>query len=125
MVSRQIHFEVIDGKGHYNGRAAADWIPTIVEDLVAALDPVKIVLFGSMARGDESPDSDLDVLIVVPHIKPGTKVARCLEARRAVTAPVPLDLLMVDTTELAERGDLPGVLRVACREGKILYARPA
>lgn len=125
MVSRQIQFGVSDGKGYYDGHAVADWIPTIVESLVAALDPVKIILFGSMARGDEGPDSDVDLLVVVPRLDPATNVAPLIEARRAVTAPVPLDLLVVDTTELAERGDLPGILRVACREGNILYARPA
>ena len=46
------------------------------------------------------------------------------EARRAVAAPVPLDVLVTDEAELAERGDLPGILRMALREGIVEYARP-
>jgi hypothetical protein len=42
---------------------------------------------------------------------------------RAITAPVPVDLLVTDPAEIAERGDLPGILRVALREGRVVYER--
>lgn len=38
----------------------------IVRRLVAAYEPERIYLFGSKARGDEGPDSDYDLLVVVP-----------------------------------------------------------
>jgi predicted nucleotidyltransferase len=41
-------------------------IEQIVHRLVAALAPERIYLFGSHARGDAGPDSDYDVLVVVP-----------------------------------------------------------
>jgi uncharacterized protein len=38
----------------------------LVVRLVAAYDPLQIYLFGSKARGDAGPDSDYDLLLVVP-----------------------------------------------------------
>lgn len=42
----------------------------IVERLVAAYEPERIYLFGSKARGDQGPDSDFDLLVVVPNDAP-------------------------------------------------------
>ena len=43
---------------------------------------------------------------------------RVTRLARAINAPAPVDLLVTDPTEIAERGDLPGILRVALREGR-------
>lgn len=51
---------VVDGKARYEGRTRADWVPEVVGRIVAALDPQRIVLFGSVASGDDGPDSDID-----------------------------------------------------------------
>ncbi|MEW6547372.1 MAG: nucleotidyltransferase domain-containing protein [Bacillota bacterium] len=69
--------------GSDGGRTATDWVPEIVERLVAGFQPLQILLFGSQARGDASPDSDVDLLVVLPRItnkretlvavKPGSK----------------------------------------------------
>lgn len=42
----------------------------IVRRIVAAVDPDKIILFGSRARGDARPDSDYDILILAPSELP-------------------------------------------------------
>lgn len=42
----------------------------VVDRLVAAYAPEEIYLFGSKARGDEGPDSDYDLLVVVPDEAP-------------------------------------------------------
>ncbi|HSB17493.1 MAG TPA: nucleotidyltransferase domain-containing protein [Bryobacteraceae bacterium] len=54
----------------------------IVRHLVAAVDPERIVLFGSRARGDSRPDSDVDLLIVKETDKP--KHLRAIPAHRAL-----------------------------------------
>ncbi len=117
--------EVVNGKVRYEGRTLAEWVPQIVTDLVAAADPLEIVLFGSVARGDDDPDSDVDVLVVLVSVARNEKHERMGELRNAITAPVPVDVLITDPAELAVRGDLPGILRIARREGKVCYARPA
>ena len=42
----------------------------IVQRLVRAVDPDRIILFGSRARGDHRPDSDLDLLLIKPSAAP-------------------------------------------------------
>jgi len=41
-------------------------LPEIVRRIVEAVDPDKIILFGSRARGDNRPDSDFDLLVIKP-----------------------------------------------------------
>lgn len=87
--------------------------------------PLQIILFGSHARGDQGPDSDIDLLVVLPHVadKRKTTVAM-LRALRDL--PVAKDVIPTDPDEIRRRGDLVGtVLRPALREGKVLYERPA
>ena len=49
----------------------------IVRRLIEALHPERIYLFGSRARGDAGPDSDYDLMVVVPHLtEPGHRLAQ-------------------------------------------------
>lgn len=86
---------------------------------------MEIILFGSVARGDDGPDSDIDLLVVLASVAKSDKHERMTELRNAIAAPVPVDVLVTDPAELAARGDLPGLLRIARREGQVRYARPA
>lgn len=61
-----ISIEVVDGKVRYNGRTLAEWVPSVVRDIVAACDPLQVIAFGSVALGEDGPDSDIDVLVVLP-----------------------------------------------------------
>lgn len=45
---------------------ANELLADIVERLVKAYHPERIYLFGSMARGEAGPDSDYDILLVMP-----------------------------------------------------------
>jgi predicted nucleotidyltransferase len=115
--------EVVDGKARYDGRTLAEWVPEVVSDLVDAFDPVRIILFGSLARGDDGPDSDLDLLLVLDDAPPKERHQLTVAARLAVDAPVPKDIIVTDPVDLARRADLPGIVRVALREGRPLYER--
>ncbi|MBZ0263337.1 nucleotidyltransferase domain-containing protein [bacterium] len=42
----------------------------IVRRLVEAYDPIRVYLFGSKVRGDDTPDSDYDLMIIVPDDAP-------------------------------------------------------
>ncbi|MEW6357777.1 MAG: nucleotidyltransferase domain-containing protein [Planctomycetota bacterium] len=48
----------------------AQSISEMVQRIVQAVHPDKVVLFGSRARGDNGPDSDFDILIVAPSPYP-------------------------------------------------------
>lgn len=110
-------------EGRYNGRALAEWIPDLVERLVARFDPLRIILFGSLAAGDEGPDSDVDLVVVVAKVHDKHRLA--VEMRMALAElPVPNDVIPTDPDEIRRRGDIVGgVLRSALREGLVVYER--
>jgi predicted nucleotidyltransferase len=109
--------------GRYNGRTLQEWVPDLVSRLVERFDPLKIVLFGSLATGDGGPDSDIDLVVVVPKVDNKHRLA--VDMRLALAdVPVPNDVIPTDPEEIRQRGDtLGGVLRAALREGQVIYER--
>jgi predicted nucleotidyltransferase len=95
----------------------------MVRRIVARFDPDQIILFGSHARGEGRPDSDVDLLVVMP-VK-GSKRAKQLEVRAAVHGVhVPKDILVSRPEEFQWRKDIVGTIEhPAAREGQVLYAR--
>ena len=102
---------------------AIDMLPEAIERLVAGFDPLRIIVFGSYARGDAQPESDLDLLVVVAHLGDKRKTAvGMIKALRGLRAAI--DVVPTDPDEIARRGETPGdVLRSALREGKAVYER--
>lgn len=109
----------------YRGRTLEEWLPEVVERIAERFDPLKIVLFGSVARGDAGRDSDLDLLVVFEHVEWENKRRLAVDIRVSVAdVPVPIDIVVTDPEEISRRGHLVGpVLRPALREGKTLYER--
>lgn len=95
----------------------------IVRRLVEAFQPERIYLFGSKARGDEGPDSDYDLLIVVsddvpPELRDAGIAYRVLwGVGAAVDAVVCRSGWFSARTHL--KASLPGTV---LREGKLLHA---
>ena len=99
-------------------------LPEIIARILAVSSPEKIILFGSFARGDPDPDSDLDLLVVLEGVeKPRAESVRLLRALRGI--PVPVDIL-VTTPQRLERYRLTSglVYQSALQEGKVIYERP-
>jgi predicted nucleotidyltransferase len=69
-----------------------------VGDVARLFRPERIILFGSYAYGDPTPDSDVDLLIVMPHRGPAHRTATRI--RLAVPATFPMDLLVRSAAEL-------------------------
>jgi uncharacterized protein len=111
--------------GVHGGRemTPADYIQVMAERIVREYDPVKIILFGSHARGEAGPESDIDLLVVLPEV--ANKRQAAVAIRRLLTdLPVPKDIVVTTLEEIARRGGLVGtVLRPALCEGKLLYER--
>lgn len=101
----------------------AEWIPIITNRIVRNFHPLRIILFGSHARGDAGSESDVDLLVVLPQVTDKRKAA--VEIRRALSDfSVAKDIIVTTPEEIVRRGDLVGtVLRPALREGKVLYER--
>jgi predicted nucleotidyltransferase len=99
-------------------------IRQMVRRIVSQFHPEKIILFGSHARGDAGPDSDVDLLIVMPYF--GSRREKQVEIRLALrNIRIPKDIVVTAPEEFLWRKEVPGTIeRPAAREGKILYARP-
>jgi len=98
-------------------------IDTMVRRIVKRFGPERIVLFGSHARGEAGPDSDVDLLVVMPVR--GSKRNKAIEIAVALDdIRIPKDIIVTTPDEFAWRKEVAGTIeRPAVREGKVLYAR--
>ena len=99
--------------------------PKVLEELVRrvtdTVQPLRILLFGSAARGQMGPDSDLDLLVVVPDAHDCRAVAKTLY-RRLRGLGLATDILVVQQSDIKRFGDNPYlILHTAMTEGKELY----
>ena len=69
MSQRELEDQIRCGLPHLTDEDVRALMP-IVERLIEAYQPERIYLFGSKARGDYGPDSDFDLMVVVPDDAP-------------------------------------------------------
>ena len=113
-----------DGRALWSGRLLNDWVAPLVEEVVDILDPHAVWLFGSVARGDDGADSDIDLLVVLSEFDPATTVALKRNVLQAVSVPAPFDVAFTDSRRFAERRRIAGTLeRAAAQEGRVVYER--
>ena len=116
----------VDELGRYDGLALAQAVPLVVDEIVAALNPIEIILFGSVARGEEGPDSDIDLLVIFDALEPSDKRTVMRTTRAAVQTFVPLDIIVTDLAEIAlGRNNVGSGVYWPLREGVSVYRRPA
>ena len=98
-------------------------IREMVKRIVKQFHPEKIILFGSHARGDAGPDSDVDLLVVMEV--EGSKREKQLEVRLVLhDVPVPKDIIVTTPADFEWRRKLVGTIEYpAALEGKVLYER--
>ncbi|HEY84773.1 MAG TPA: nucleotidyltransferase domain-containing protein [Chloroflexi bacterium] len=102
---------------------SADTLNKIVEKLVALASPSKIILFGSNARGEATPRSDLDILVIERELT--TQHAEALRLGRALRHfMLPIDLVVVSETQFNRYRQVPGTVYYnSQKEGRVLYAQ--
>lgn len=98
-------------------------IRRMVDRIVRKFQPERVILFGSHARGEGGPDSDVDLLVVMPV--DGSKREKAVEIGVALHGiRVPKDIIVTTPEDFEWRKEVPGTIeRPAAREGKVLYAR--
>jgi len=109
----------------WSDRTLDEWLDDLLSQVVAAVDPQAVWLFGSLARGDDTGDSDIDLLVVLEDTDPRSPVELRRAVRDLVTTPVPYDLAFSTRSKLTERSRIAGSIeRAATRDGRALYERP-
>ena len=97
-------------------------IDAALREIVAIANPVRVIAFGSRARGDHQPHSDLDLAVVVDHYDPGTD--RRPVWRSQIPVLMPIDLIVYDVEREREMSNALNSLQwVVALEGVTLYER--
>lgn len=101
--------------------ASPEVIAVMVERIVKGFNPLRVILFGSWARGTANQWSDVDLLVVFPAL--GDKREMAINIRHSLDGlSVCKDILVSTPDEISGRGQIVGtVLHSALREGKVLY----
>jgi predicted nucleotidyltransferase len=93
----------------------------IVRRIVEALATEKIIFFGSAARGEMGPDSDVDLLVVKSRTN-RRETARTIR-RNLIGVGIPKDVIVVTPEDIEHYKDTIGlIIRPALREGRVIYA---
>jgi len=87
--------------------------------LLEAAPGSKVILFGSYARNEADPDSDMDFLVVEPEVKDRhAEMVRLREVLRPLR--IPVDVLVTSAEAFEEWRDTPNtVIHEAATEGKV------
>ena len=103
--------------------AADDWLPAMVGRIVRLVDPVRIVLFGSRARGATGPDSDYDLLVVLDTVESRRRSAVAIR-RSLADLPIAKDVVVATQTDLEPGPTRPrGIIDWAVETGRTIYER--
>jgi len=102
-----------------------DLLREITRQIVDAFNPEQVILFGSRAYGEPSPDSDIDLLVVTEALK----TRSVFERHRAVSDLFPqrrfaLDVIVrtpAELRQLVRQG--PSFFKDIVTQGKVLYER--
>jgi uncharacterized protein len=97
-------------------------VKKLVGQIVEIVHPLRIILFGSAAKGKMGPDSDIDLMVVMPEGTHRRHTAQKLY-RGIQGSKVPFDVMVATPGDLAKYGNSPGLIyRDVLREGKEVYA---
>jgi predicted nucleotidyltransferase len=98
-------------------------IDTIISIIGSIASPDQIILFGSYARGDNTPKSDIDLLILKKGLKKGREI--CSSIYRAFLdnhIGIPVDVLAIDYNRYLELNNEIGYIYKTIKEqGKVIY----
>jgi predicted nucleotidyltransferase len=111
-----VHVPTVDKRKRIPQKA----IDQVVEQIVEKFKPQKIILFGSYARGNPRPESDVDMLVVMDtklrEVQQAIKICQEIDYRFG------LDLIVHTPKKLSKRTKMGDwFLRDVLQEGKVLY----
>jgi predicted nucleotidyltransferase len=121
-VQRFLENSTHQGVGPFRSEGAA--LGFLRDRLVYSLRPDAIWLFGSRAHGNARPDSDFDLLVVLPDGRPEDAYTYETAARPVVACGLAYDIVPCRWSELLEGLSRPGTLgHDAINQGRLIYKR--
>lgn len=95
----------------------------IIKRIVDTVDPNRVILFGSAERGEMGPNSDFDVLVVMPSGVHRRNTSKSIY-RNLIGVGFAVDIIVITEEDIARYKDNIGmVIKQALEQGRILYAR--
>ncbi len=96
----------------------------IVRRVVEIAQPDRIILFGSAARGETGPNSDVDLLVVKSGVQHRGRLAQQIHLNFFGLG-VPVDVIVVTPEDIERyRDSVATIIRPALEQGKEIYAAP-
>lgn len=93
----------------------------IVRRIVGVIQPEKVILFGSRARNEARPESDIDLLVIAKSTQPRYRRSAPLYGVLSDIL-VPMDILVYSPEEVKEWSKVrQAFVTTAIREGKVIY----
>lgn len=95
----------------------------VTRHIVETLSPEKVILFGSYAYGSPTPDSDVDLLIIMDSDqRPAKRVS--VVSRLFHPRPFPMDIVVRTPQEIERsRRSIDPFIHEVLKKGKVLYDR--
>jgi predicted nucleotidyltransferase len=107
---------------HHKPLIAQDQIQACCDAVAREFRPQRIVLFGSYAYGQPTPDSDVDLLVILPFH--GSDVSKAIQIRSRLDAPFPLDVLVRKPEFIAQRlRERDMFIEMVMTQGRVVYER--
>ena len=103
------------------GGPTQELLEEAVRRILSVLRPRRIILFGSAARGNMGPDSDLDIMIIMPDDVHRRKAVQ-MASRALFDLGMPKDIVVVTESDVKNYGTNPSlVIAPALSEGREIY----
>ncbi|MBM4048380.1 MAG: nucleotidyltransferase domain-containing protein [Planctomycetes bacterium] len=104
-------------------RVTSDLMEEIVRRIVEVVQPRRIILFGSRARGDAQSESDIDLLVIADSKEPRHRRSAPIYGALSKVL-IPMDIVVFTPEEVAEWREVrQAFVTTAVREGKVLYEK--
>ena len=104
------------------GRSLLSWANIIADHIFTTTLATEVRLFGSVARGDEHADSDVDLLVIIPFEGRHIDITVAIQ-REVKNFPVSIDVIAVRPEELMEKESQSLIITNAINNGRILVSR--
>jgi len=106
----------------YRKIISIEWVKEKANAIVNKYNPEKIILFGSMANGLPTQDSDADILVILKTDKPTFEMG--VEIAMSFKHDFPIDIIVKTPEEIANRMEIgDSFIQNIIHEGIVLYER--